>query len=86
MRADIAEGLRFLWRHSVLRPLAIMTGVFNLASNAAFAVFVLYAVGLIAVGRTELFLLWVWIPIVVAGVLVGAILDLGYRNKRLRKG
>ncbi len=45
MRADIAEGLRFLWRHSVLRTLAIMTGVFNLASNAAFAVFVLYAVG-----------------------------------------
>ena len=45
MRADIAEGLRFLWRHSVLRALAIMTGVFNLASNAAFAVFVLYAVG-----------------------------------------
>jgi MFS family permease len=45
MRADIAEGLRFLWRHTVLRSLAIMTGVFNLASNAAFAVFVLYAVG-----------------------------------------
>ncbi len=45
IRADIAEGLRFLWRHSVLRALAIMTGVFNLASNAAFAVFVLYAVG-----------------------------------------
>lgn len=45
MRADIAEGLRFLWRHTVLRSLAIMTGVFNLATNAAFAVFVLYAVG-----------------------------------------
>ena len=45
MRADIAEGLRFLWRHTVLRALAIMTGVFNLSSNAAFAVFVLYAVG-----------------------------------------
>ncbi|WP_345762016.1 MFS transporter [Diaminobutyricibacter sp. McL0608] len=45
MRADIAEGLRFLWRHTVLRVLAIMTGVFNLSSNAAFAVFVLYAVG-----------------------------------------
>ncbi|NEN04552.1 MFS transporter [Diaminobutyricibacter tongyongensis] len=45
IRADIAEGLRFLWRHTVLRSLAIMTGVFNLSSNAAFAVFVLYAVG-----------------------------------------
>jgi len=45
MRADIAEGLRFLWRNRVLRTLAIMTGAFNLASSAAFAVFVLYGVG-----------------------------------------
>lgn len=45
MRADIAEGLRFLWGHSLLRTLAVMVGGFNLASNAAFAVFVIYAVG-----------------------------------------
>ena len=45
LRADIAEGLRFLWRHRVLRTLAIMTGGFNFASNAVFAIFVLYAVG-----------------------------------------
>ena len=45
LRADIAEGLRFLWRHRVLRTLALMTGGFNFASNAVFAVFVLYAVG-----------------------------------------
>lgn len=45
LRTDIAEGLRFLWRHRVLRTLAVMTGVYNLASNAVFAIFVLYAVG-----------------------------------------
>lgn len=45
MRADIAEGLRFLWRHRILRTLAVMTGVFNFASNGAMAVFVLFAVG-----------------------------------------
>ncbi|UED87038.1 MFS transporter [Streptomyces profundus] len=45
LRADIAEGLRFLWRHRLLRALAIMTGVFNFATNAVFAVFVLFAVG-----------------------------------------
>jgi MFS family permease len=45
MRADIAEGLRYLWRHRLLRTLAIMTGTFNFASNAVFAIFVLYAVG-----------------------------------------
>lgn len=45
MRADITEGLRFLWRHRLLRTLAAMVGVFNFAGNAVFAVFVLYAVG-----------------------------------------
>jgi MFS family permease len=45
LRADIAEGLRFLWRHRVLRTLAVMVGVFNFATNATFAVLVLYVVG-----------------------------------------
>ncbi|MFL1375868.1 MFS transporter [Nocardiopsis protaetiae] len=45
MRADIAEGLRYLWRHRLLRAFAAMVGISNFASNAAFAVFVLYAVG-----------------------------------------
>ena len=45
IRADVAEGLRFLWRSRLLRTLAFMTGQYNLATNAAFAVFVLYAVG-----------------------------------------
>jgi MFS family permease len=45
VRADVAEGLRYLWRHRLLRTLAGMTGLFNLATNATFAVFVLYAVG-----------------------------------------
>jgi MFS family permease len=45
MRADVAEGLRFLWRHRLLRTLAVMVGVFNFATNATFAIFVLYAVG-----------------------------------------
>jgi len=45
VRADIAEGLRFLWRHRLLRTLAGMVGVFNFASNAVWAILVLYAVG-----------------------------------------
>lgn len=45
LRADIAEGLRFLTRHRLLRTLAVMVGVFNFAGNATWAVFVLYAVG-----------------------------------------
>lgn len=45
LRADIVEGLRFLWRQRVLRILAFTTGIFNLATSATFAVMVLYAVG-----------------------------------------
>ena len=45
IRADIAEGLRFLLHHRVLRSMAVLTGVSNLATSAVFAVFVLYAVG-----------------------------------------
>jgi MFS family permease len=45
MRADVVEGLRFLWRQRVLRTLAFMVGGFNFASNGAFALLVLYAVG-----------------------------------------
>jgi MFS family permease len=45
LRADIREGLRFLWRNPVLRTLAVMVGVSNFATNAVWAVLVLYAVG-----------------------------------------
>jgi MFS family permease len=45
LRGDIAEGLRFLWGHRLLRTLAVMVGVSNFAQNAMMAVFVLYAVG-----------------------------------------
>ncbi|WP_240687137.1 MFS transporter [Amycolatopsis suaedae] len=45
LRADIAEGLRFLWRNRLLRTLAVMVGAINLVTSAVFGVFVLYAVG-----------------------------------------
>jgi MFS family permease len=45
IRADIVEGLRFLWSQRVIRAMALLTGICNLASSAVFAVFVLYAVG-----------------------------------------
>jgi MFS family permease len=44
LREEIAEGTRFVWRHPVLRPLAIMLGLQNMAFSAAFSVFVLFAV------------------------------------------
>jgi predicted MFS family arabinose efflux permease len=53
LRADIAEGLRWLWGHRLLRTLAVSMGLANVAFCAAFAIFVLYAsqrLGLSAVG------------------------------------
>jgi MFS family permease len=44
LRDDIAEGNRFVWHHPVLRPLAIMLGLQNMAWSAAFSVIVLFAV------------------------------------------
>ncbi|MFD1847308.1 MFS transporter [Arthrobacter flavus] len=45
LRFDIGEGLKFLWNQKILRTLALMTGILNFASSAAFAVLVLFAVG-----------------------------------------
>jgi MFS family permease len=45
LTSEIAEGVRFLWRNRVLRSLAAVTGVYNLATSATFAVLVLFAVG-----------------------------------------
>ncbi len=44
LRSDIAEGVRYLARHRLLRTLAICVGISNLSSTATFAVFPLYAV------------------------------------------
>jgi MFS family permease len=45
IRSDIRAGLSFLMSRPILRTLALMVGMSNLASSAAFAVFVLFAVG-----------------------------------------
>jgi MFS family permease len=43
VRADLVEGARWLWRHRLLRTLALSMGVGNVMFCAAFATFVLYA-------------------------------------------
>ncbi|MER7443889.1 MFS transporter [Micromonospora avicenniae] len=42
LRDEIAAGVRWLWRHRLLRTLAVTMGLGNIAFGAAFAVFVLY--------------------------------------------
>jgi MFS family permease len=43
--ADIREGLRFLWRHRLLRTTAWMVGAMNLCMTMGMSVLVLYVVG-----------------------------------------
>lgn len=50
---DIAEGLRYLFGHPLLRVLAVMVGISNLAGTAVFSVFVLYAVAPGPLGLNE---------------------------------
>jgi MFS family permease len=74
LRADVAEGLRHLWRHRLLRTLAAMTGLFNFATNATFAVFVLHAVGPdSAMGLTEA-AYGLLFATIAGGSLIGALL------------
>ncbi|MBU8858157.1 MULTISPECIES: MFS transporter [unclassified Micromonospora] len=42
LRGEIGHGVRWLWRHRLLRTLAVSMGLGNVAFGAAFAVFVLY--------------------------------------------
>ena len=42
-RTEIAEGFRWLWRHPVIRTLALALGALNLLGNVATALFVIYA-------------------------------------------
>jgi predicted MFS family arabinose efflux permease len=66
---QVREGLAFLVRHPVMRPLVISGSVLNLASTAYFAVFVLWAVGPTSAMRlTES-----QYPLVMLGFAVGAV-------------
>ena len=49
-RAELREGVSWLWAHQVLRPMAIMLGLMNLASMVSGATFVLYAQEVLDVG------------------------------------
>jgi predicted MFS family arabinose efflux permease len=53
VRAEVMEGVRWLWQHAPVRTLAIMIAAFNITFGAAFSIWVLYAyerLGLAEVG------------------------------------
>ncbi len=71
LRADIAEGLRWLWGHAVLRTLAIMAGITNMMGFAIIAIFVLFVQDIAGVGDIGYGII---LSAVGAGGLLGAVL------------
>lgn len=69
MRADIAEGVRWLLRHRVLRTLAIALGVINFVGIAAMTVLVLYARDVLHVSDFQYGLL---LAVEAAGAVLGS--------------
>jgi hypothetical protein len=66
-RAD----LRMLRQNGAVRAQALAAVIVS---------FLLYTIVMVVIGRTDVYLEWLWIPIVLAGFLVGLVLDLGHRR------
>jgi uncharacterized membrane protein len=66
-RAD----LRLLRENAMVRMLVLGAVVLS---------FLIYTIVMFALGHSDSYLLWLWVPIVVAGVGVGAVLDVAHRR------
>lgn len=75
-RAQIAEGFGFLWRHRLLRALAIALGGLNLLGNVSTAVWVLYAQDVLGTSSRQFALIAAISGIggVVGGAIAGRVL------------
>ena len=71
VRAEIAEGLRWLFRHRLLRTLAIALGVMNLIGVAAMTMLVLYAKEILHFSNTQFGLL---LTTEAAGAVLGSMM------------
>lgn len=71
IRADMADGLRWLWRHRLLRTLAIVGGIANFLFAGVFAVLVLMVHQRLGVGSTGYGLI---LAVGAGGALLGSLL------------
>jgi len=67
---EIGTGLRWMWRHTVLRTLSMMAGATNLVGTGIVAVFVLFAQDILGLGEVGYGLIMTAIG---AGGLIGAL-------------
>lgn len=65
------SDLRMLRQNSAVRAQAI---------GAVIASFLIYTIVIVVLGRTDVYLPWLFVPIVVSGFLVGLVLDLAHRR------
>src|SRR6478752_1907428 len=70
VRSDIAEGVRWLVRHRVLRTLAIALGIINFVGLAAMTILVLYAENVLHLTKLQYGLLF---TVEAAGALLGSL-------------
>jgi MFS family permease len=70
LRGEIGIGLRWLWRHTTLRTLALMAGVTNLVGTGIVAIFVLFAQDILKLGDVGFGLILATIGL---GGLIGAV-------------
>jgi hypothetical protein len=72
-----AADLALLREHSEVR---------NRVVAAVVAPFVLYTVVMYLIDAVDVYFIWVWIPLVTAGVLAGSILDAAHRRRAKETG
>ena len=74
-RSSGATDLRLIRSHADVR---------NRCLAAVLVPFIVFTAAMFAIGRADVYLFWVWLPTIVAGVLVGSILD--HAHKRYPDG
>ncbi len=82
IRTEIAEGVRWLWRHDLLRTLALLLGLMNLGFMAGFSVLVLFAQDMLGLDEIGFGLL---ATAMAAGSVIGG-LTAGRLTEMLGKG
>ena len=70
--------------HADLRLLRESPALRARCAAAVVIPFVLYTVVMIVLGGTAAYLVWVWVPTVLAGVTVGTFLDIAHRRENQR--
>jgi predicted MFS family arabinose efflux permease len=68
---DLVEGLRWLWRHQILRDTGIVVGISNLAWGGILATAVLFAQDVLGLGATAF---GAWLAVLAGGGVIGSFL------------